>query len=304
MKRLVVAGGSGFLGRSVARALADTGWEVVILSRSPSSIAEGIRHVVWDGASVGSWVAQLDGAAALLNLCGRSVDCRYTEANRREIVESRVHSVEALGRGLARCSQPPPVWIQAASLAIYGDAGSRVCDEDAAEGEGFSVEVCRAWEDAFWSLPVEPTRRVLLRIGLVLGRDGGALERLATLTRHFLGGRVGDGRQYLSWLHEDDFVGIVRWCIETDSAHGTYNATGNDPRTNAEFMAALRRVLHRPWTPPTPAWAVRLAAPLLLRTEAELALSGRRCVPARLLAEGWTPRHTDLEPALAELFAP
>ena len=167
---------------------------------------------------------------------------------------------------------------------------------------GFSVSVCEAWERAFDSVPAERTRKVLLRIGLVLGPGGGVLEPLVGLTRRFLGGRVGSGRQHLSWLPAEDFARIVRWCIENEAARGVYNATGLASSTNAEFMYALRRALGRPWAPPSPAWLVRLGARFVLRTEAELALAGRRGFPLRLVREGFQFEHNDLAPALKSVL--
>ena len=174
--RVVLAGGSGFLGRALTKEFVREGYEVVVLTRKPSkSRKPRVQEVGWDGRNVcASWARELEGAAAVVNLTGRSVDCRHTAANRREITESRIHSVEALGRAIRACAAPPRVLVQAGSLAIYGDAGTRVCDEHAPAGRGFPVEVCLHWERTFDSLELPHTRKVLLRIGFVLGRDAGA----------------------------------------------------------------------------------------------------------------------------------
>jgi uncharacterized protein (TIGR01777 family) len=296
---VVLAGGSGFLGRVLSGELERAGYEVLVLTRRLRAGAG--RQAVWDGRSVGEWARLLEGAEAVVNLAGRSVNCRYTRRNRKEIVESRVRSVEALGRAVRGCARPPKLFVQVASLAIYGDAGRRVCCEDAPAGRGFSAETCAAWERAFDALELPSTRKVLLRTGLVLGRAGGALATLARLARFYLGGTVGDGRQYLSWLHERDFARIVRWCLEREGAAGVYNATGPAPVTNAEFMCELRCALKRPWSPRTPAPLVRLGA-WLMRTEAELALAGRRALPDRLVEEGFKFMYTNLETALADIF--
>lgn len=299
--RVVLAGGSGFLGRALAEAFARAGYEPVVLTRRLSRKSSRVRQVVWDGQTFGEWSRELEGAAAVVNLAGRSVDCRHTPKHRREIVESRVHSVEAIGRAIQTCAEPPAVLIQAASLAIYGDAGRRVCAEDAPAGRGFPVEVCKLWESAFNSFELNATRKILLRIGFVLGRDGGALPTLARLTRLYLGGTVGEGRQYISWLHVRDFCRLVLWSVENTNAAGVYNATGPCPVTNAEFMCELRCALKRPWSPRVPAWLVRLSA-FFLRTEAALALEGRRCIPERLIEEHFKFLYTNLESALADLF--
>jgi hypothetical protein len=300
--RVVLAGGSGFLGRALAAEFARAGYEPVVLTREARKRSR-VRQVEWDGRSVGAWARELEGAAAVVNLAGRSVDCRHTPAHRREIVESRVGSVEAVGRAIRECAEPPAVLVQAASLAVYGDAGRRLCDETAPAGRGFPAEVCLRWERAFDSLELPATRKVLLRIGFVLGRDGGALPTLARLARLYLGGAIGDGRQYVSWLHVRDFCRLVLWCVERREAAGVYNATGPCPVTNAEFMCELRCALKRPWSPRVPAWLVRLGS-FILRTEPALALEGRRCIPDRLVEGHFKFLYTNLESALADLLGP
>lgn len=166
-KKIILAGGSGFLGRTLTPGLLSQGHEVVVLTRSPAPAGQ-VRHVQWDGIHLGPWAAELDGADAIVNFTGKSVNCRHTPDNRRQLIASRVDSVIALQEAIARCAHPPRVWIQAGSLAIYGDAGNRICDESAPPGQGFSVEICQAWESAFNAPPLPGTRRVLLRIGFVL----------------------------------------------------------------------------------------------------------------------------------------
>jgi uncharacterized protein (TIGR01777 family) len=300
-RRIVLAGGSGFLGRALAGELARAGYEVTVLTRKAVKSSTRVRQVVWDGRTQGEWARELEGAAAVVNLAGRSVDCRHTPKNRREIIESRVRSVEAVGRAIRACEAPPKVLVQAGSLAIYGDAGRRVCDEGAPAGRGFPVEVCLRWERAFNSLDLPATRKVLLRVGFVLGRDGGALPRLARLARLYLGGTIGEGRQYISWLHVRDFCRLVLWSVEREEAVGVFNATGPSPVTNAEFMCELRCALKRPWSPRVPAWLVRLGS-FLMRTEADLALTGRRCIPDRLVERNFKFIYTNLEGALADLL--
>ena len=298
--RVVLAGGSGFLGRALALEFERAGYEPVVLTRKIRKRSR-VRQVEWDGRTIGAWARELEGAAAVVNLAGRSVECRHTPERRREIVESRVGSVEAVGRAVSECAEPPAVYVQAGSLAIYGDAGRRVCAEDAPAGRGFPVEVCLRWERAFDSLELELTRKVLLRIGFVLGRDGGALPLLARLARLYLGGTIGEGHQYISWLHVRDFCRLVLWCVEHAEAEGVYNATGPCPVTNAEFMCELRCALRRPWSPRIPASLVRLGA-FLLRTEPALALEGRRCIPDRIVEEHFKFLYTNLESALADLL--
>jgi uncharacterized protein (TIGR01777 family) len=300
--KIVLAGGSGFLGQLLAGGLEKAGYEIVTLTRSPRAHPPHGRDLAWDGETAGAWADALEGAGAVINVTGRSIDCRHTQENRRKIIDSRVNSVRVVGEAIARCSQPPTCWVQAGSLAIYGDPGDRVCDESAPHGPGssFTVEVCNLWERAFEEQVTPRTRKCFLRIGLVFGADGGFLEKLAGLARIGLGGTVGSGRQYISWVHEEDFIRLVRWTSETPTATGIYNATAPTPVTNREFQHSLRKAVHRHWSPPAPAFAVRIGA-FLMGTEPSLALGGRRCVSSRLPAEGFEFRHTDLDTALHEL---
>jgi uncharacterized protein (TIGR01777 family) len=308
-ERIILAGGSGFLGRLLAGELIRRGAEVVILSRNGleptllSSPAPGsVRTVRWDGATLGPWAETLNGARAVVNLTGRSVNCRHTPENRQEIIDSRVNSVKVVSEAIQRCTNPPPVLVQASSLAIYGDPGDKVCNEKTPYGDGFPAEVCRLWEEALADSHTPRTRRVVLRIGFVLGASGGALSVLARLTKLGLGGRIGNGRQYISWIHETDMNQMFVDSIERNELEGAFNATAPHPVTNTEFMRQLRRALHRPWSPPAPAWAVRIGS-WFMRTEPGLALGGRRCVPTRLLEQGFQFRYPQLGPALSQIYA-
>ncbi|MDP9097813.1 MAG: TIGR01777 family oxidoreductase [Verrucomicrobiota bacterium] len=299
--RIVLAGGSGFLGQRIARTLLDKDYEVEVLSRGASRDSSGIRQLQWDGQTLGAWSKSIEGAKAVINLTGRSVNCRHSPENRREIMESRVNSVRVLGEAVARSNQPPEVWVQASSLAIYGDPGDRWCDEDAPHAEGFSEEVCTRWEGEFEKIHAPEMRKVVMRIGIVLDRDQGALPVLAKLTKLFLGGSVSHGRQYVSWIHSADLTRMFVEAIERSDVAGVFNATGPNPVTNAEFMRDLRRTLHRPWSPPVPAWATHIGA-FFMRTEPHLALTGRRCRPKRFLESGFHFEFPELRGALSDLY--
>src|SRR5262245_25009756 len=299
--RVVLAGGSGFLGTMLSRQLVARGYETVILTRFPGPSAEGMVHVQWDGRTVGQWCAFLKGAESVVNLTGKSVNCRYTAQNRKEIIDSRVNSVGAIASAISTCASPPRSWIQAGSLAIYGDAGDKTCDETSSPGTGFSVDTCKLWETSFDAAITPATRKVSLRIGLALAREGVLLATLSRITKCFLGGAAGTGRQYISWLHIADLNEMFLWAIERPEVVGTFNATGPCPVTNSDFMGALRRALGRPWTPSLPSWAVSLGA-RLMGTEPQLILSGRRCVPRRFAEIGFSFRFPHLEPALSDLF--
>jgi uncharacterized protein (TIGR01777 family) len=300
MKRIVIAGGSGFLGQSLSEELLAKGYEVIILTRSPGDSGSRGQQAQWDGKTLGEWQSCLEGAAAVVNLTGKSVNCRYTPENRREIIDSRVDSVKVMGEAIRQCASPPRALVQASSLAIYGDTGERWCDETSPPGTGFPAQVCLFWEGAFRESPTPKTRRVILRIGFVLGRKGGALKTLAGLTNWGLGGTAGNGRQYISWIHQRDMNRMFLAAIERDDLEGVFNATGPNPVTNAEFMRQLRRALRRPWSPPAPAWAVHIGA-WLMRTEPSLALTGRRCMPRRFAESGFVFDFADLANALRDL---
>lgn len=304
--RIVLAGGSGFIGQSLSRKLAEKDWvnhpyEVVILSRTPRSPDGPIHYKEWDGKTLGPWGDLVDGAEAIINLTGKSVNCRYTKKNRQEIVDSRVDSIRILGEAILKCKNPPKVFIQSSSLAIYGDSKDRICDENAPPGQGFSVETCLIWEKTFNELKIPQIRKVLLRIGFVLGREGGVLDTLVGLTKKYLGGTVGNGQQYISWLHEDDLNEMFAKAIENPNMQGVYNATGPNPVTNQVFMKELRSVLKKPWSPPAPRWALYIGA-WFMRTEPSLALTGRRCLPVRLTQENFKFRNTDLKRTLEQLL--
>jgi len=299
--KLVIAGGSGFLGRSLARAAAGRGYEVVVLSRQAGQEVRGARVVVWDGRTRGAWVQELEGAVAVVNLAGKSVHCRYGKRALAEIESSRVDSTRVLGDAVHGCVVPPKVWVQAGTLAVYGEAGDRWCDEEAPAGDGVPVRTARKWEQAFAQSPTPRTRRVLLRISFVLGRDEGAMAVLGRLARGFMGGAVGTGRQFVSWIHVADLTRVFLRALEDESMEGVFNATSPEPVRNAEFMGEVRRVLNRPWAPRTPAWLVKMGC-WVLRTEPVLVLTGRRGDPRRLEEAGFTFRFPLLREALADLY--
>lgn len=298
--KIVLAGGSGSLGRRIAADLAPQGHEVVILTRAPRSVSP-YRQVRWDGATVGPWAAELEGAA-IVNLAGALVDRRPTAANVELLMRSRVEPIRALASAAGALATPPTVWIQAGTLAIYGDGGEAVLDESSppADGPPQMAGVARAWEAAAGE--VAAGRLVVMRTGIVLDRDTPAMNRLTGLVRWGLGGRIADGRQWVSWIHITDFLAVVRRVLDDDGLSGVVHVTSPNPVRNAELMATLRKVLHRPPAPPTPAALVRLGA-AVLRTDPALALTGRRCVPARLLDAGFTFTYPRLDEALEQLHA-
>ena len=301
-KRIILAGGSGFIGRTLAPVLLTNGYEPVVLTRGTAREKGGIRFLQWNGRNIDNWAELVDGAKAVLNLAGKSVNCRDNAANRREIIDSRVDSVHVLGQAIAQCSDPPEAFVQASSLAIYGDSGDRWCDEDAPQGEGFGADVCRVWEKTFAEIDSPSMRKSVFRIGFAIGPDGGVLEFLARLARWFLGGRVGNGQQFVSWIHMSDLNRMFLWAILRDDIEGVFNVCTPNPVTNAALMCDLRHALHRPWSPPVPAWLSQIGA-WILGTDAKLALTGRRCRPRHFLNSGFEFEFPELRVALADIFS-
>jgi uncharacterized protein (TIGR01777 family) len=292
--KVVIPGGSGQVGTALARAFARDGDQVVILSRSE----HGVR---WDGRTPGPWFAEIDGADVVVNLAGRSVNCRYSEANRREITDSRVESTRVLGRAIAEAQRPPRLWLQASTATIYAhtydapndERGGRLGGDEpgAPDTWRFSIDVASAWERAFDEAQTPATRKVAMRSAMVMSPDrGGVFDALLGLVRRGLGGTAGNGRQYVSWIHHDDFYAALRFLIEHDELDGVVNLAAPEPLPNAEFMRALREAWGARVGLPATEWMLEIGA-LFMRTETELILKSRRVVPGRLLDAGFRFEH-------------
>ncbi len=300
MARIVIPGGTGYLGRAFARRLVARGDDVVFLTRGPVQGGDGWREVMWDAMTLGDWAEELEGADALLHLSGRRVDTRATRRNIDELISSRVQPVRAVGEAMRACKSPPPTWIQSSSLAIFGEGGDAVISESTTPpgvGPREMVTVCLAWEGAFRQAASGVERAVLLRMGIALGGEGDpATMKLARLVRMGLGGKVGSGRQWVSWVGLEDLLDVMLRAVDDPEMVGTYHVTSPTPVTNAEMMATYRRLLGRRFGLPAPALVAKLGAPIL-GSSASLALTGRRCVPSRLLAEGFAFTQPNFEPA-------
>lgn len=299
--QLVIAGGNGFLGQELAQYFRQRGYRVVVLGRGASA---GPDYLRWDGRTLGPWAAALEGAAALINLAGRTVDCRYTEANKHEIMASRTESTRVLGEAVAACTKPPTAWLNSSTATIYADtAGDQPANTEAAGliGEGFSVEVARAWEAAFAACPAPATRKVALRTAIVLGRAGGAFPVMARLARWGLGTPQGNGQQWISWLHIADFCRAVEFLLLESTAVGAFNLCAPQPVPNRTFMGLLCQEL-RPWLRlPQPQWLLEMGA-FVLRTETELILKSRKVYPERLLELGFKFDFSACEMAVQDLL--
>ncbi|HWS73453.1 MAG TPA: TIGR01777 family oxidoreductase [Thermoanaerobaculia bacterium] len=305
--KIVIPGGSGQVGQILKRGLARNGHEVVIVGRGTDADAE------WNGRSGGPWTRHVDGADVVINLAGRSVNCRYGAKNRREILESRVDSAHAVGDAIAAAAKPPRVWLQASTATIYAhryDApnddvtGIIGADEpNAPDTWRFSIVVAKAWERAALEAVVPGTRVVRMRSAMVMSPDaGGIFDTLLTLVRRGLGGTSGDGRQYVSWIHEHDFVRAVEWLIAHDELTGAVNLAAPNPLPNRDFMRALREARGTRIGLPSMRWMLEIGA-FLMGTETELVLKSRRVVPRRLLDSGFTFQYETWADAARELAA-
>ncbi len=295
--KIVIAGGSGFIGRALALRFKVAGCEVVILSRS----GKGPGEVQWDGKSLGPWASELEGAAAVINLSGEPAILRWTPENRKKILNSRVDSTRAIGSAIMNCKEPPKVWVNASAVGYYGDTGDRLVDESAPPGDDFLAGVCKAWEAAVDEFKTPATRKAIVRVGFPISLDGGGLQPLVKLTNLFLGGQAGSGMQYLPWVHIDDLTAIFQNCVENEKAPQIVNGVGPNPAPNKDFMKALRMALGRPWSPPAPAPAMRIVG-ALIGIQVDPVLASSRVVPTELIKSGFKFKHPVLEEALADLF--
>lgn len=307
-QKLILAGGSGFLGGELAKYFSTLGWEVVILTRSPKSRTDGVREIVWDAKSLGDWSQEFEGATAVLNLTGRSVDCRYTAKNRREIMGSRVDSTRVVGEAIGRCSTPPRVWLNSSTATVYQHTFGMPHDESSSEmdsasdaKDAFSVEVAQAWERALEEAKTEKTRKVALRTSMVLGLGRNSVfPVLRRLTRLGLGGRQGSGKQFVSWIHVDDFCRAIEWIILHEDIAGPVNQCAPEPLPNGEMMKCFREVCGVPFGLPAAEWMMEIGA-FILRTETELIFKSRRVVPGLLLRSGFEFRFPTFRGALLDL---
>lgn len=309
-KCIVIAGGSGFIGMQMAERWSKDN-KVIILTRNAGhsenntygvkSHLDNVELIQWDAKNIGPWLERIDGCDILINLAGRSVNCRYNTKNKAEIFKSRVDATRVLGKAVLQMKHPPALWINAASATIYRHAEDRPQDEYNGEMENdFSVQVCKAWEQTFNEIQLPHTRKVVLRMAIVLGK-GGVLVPYSWLARLGLGGKQGNGRQMFSWVHIHDVCNIITWLAEHENQCGTFNVAAPGPVPNREFMKLMRAQYNMPVGIPAPAWLLEIAA-MIHRTETELLLKSRWVLPTRLLQEGYTFKFSDMQSALNDLL--
>ena len=301
-KKIVLAGGNGYLGKVLANYYKDKAGEIVILSRHEKPTEANIRTVVWDGKTWGKWAAELVNADMLINLCGKNVNCRYTDNNKQEIFASRLLPTELLGKTIHDLVEPPKLWINLSSATIYRHAEDRPQDEVTGEiGSGFSVDVCTAWETAFNKYDTPKTRKIALRMGIVLGRSDSVFPRLLNLVKLGMGGKQGNGQQYVSWVHEQDAARCTEWIADRPELAGIFNCTAPYPVKNAELMKVIRNINGNLFGLPAPKWLLKAGA-IFIGTETELILKSRWVLPKRLMDTGFKFQFSHVKDAVSEIL--
>ena len=301
--KIVLAGGTGQIGTALQKHFIHLAEEVIVLTRGESRKVDNIQFLNWDGRTVGDWKEALRNTNVVVNLAGKNVNCRYTKENRREIFDSRTGSIEALAGAFSAIGEEPLAWIQLASSTIYRHAEDRPQTEaNGEEGSGFSVEVCRKWESTLWNetRAFGHMKKVILRTSLVLSKGDGVYPRLVKMATFGLGGFQGNGKQWVSWIHEDDVTGAIDWILSHTRLEGIFNLTAPEPMTNQDFMKELRISLNSGLGLPAPAWLLDLGA-FIIRTEPELVLKSRWVLPERLLNSGFEFRFPDAGSAFRNL---
>lgn len=286
-KKIILAGGNGYLGGVLAAYYKDIAEEVIILSRKFKAADGNVSTLIWDGRTEEAWSQSLEEADLVINLCGKNVNCRYTKKNQAEIISSRVDPTKLLGKVIEKLNHPPKLWITVTSATIYRHAEDRPQDEETGEaGAGFSIDVCKRWEAEFFSTDTPQTRKIALRMGIVFGHADGAFPRLLNLVKYGLGGKQGDGEQYVSWVHEHDAARCTEWLMEHTALSGVVNCTAPEPLKNAAMMGLIRQANGTSFGLPAPAWLLGLGA-IVIGTETELILKSRWVLPKRLADHGY-----------------
>ncbi|KGK31354.1 TIGR01777 family oxidoreductase [Cellulophaga sp. E6(2014)] len=302
MKKLIIAGGSSFLGKEIATYFASKFTAIVILTRGATETKNGCRYVTWDGKTLGPWKEEFASCEVLINMAGRSVDCRYTPKNKKLILDSRVAATRILGDAIAQSPCPPKVWINSSTATIYRHALTQQMTEETGEiGTGFSVAVAKAWEEAFYASTTPNTRKVALRTSIVLATHGGALVPIVKLAKIGFGGTQGKGNQQFSWIHCADFLESINFIIENDNLTGAVNCVAPEPVTNAILMKSIRKQLNIPFGIPLPKFLLEIGAKII-QTETELILKSRNVLPQKLTDAGFKFKYTTIESALKDLI--
>jgi len=297
MKKIIIAGGSGFLGQVLENYFSQKGYQVKILTRNP--IKE--NQILWDAKTIGNWVSELENSEALINLTGKSVDCRYTEQNKKRIYDSRIESTKIIGEAINLCKKPLKVWFNSSTATIYKHSLDReMTEKNGQKGDDFSMNIAKSWEKAFYGIENPKTRKIVLRTSIVLGKKGGAFIPLKTLTKYGLGGKQGSGNQKVSWIHETDFASAIDFILVNSSLEGIFNLSVPKPTDNKTLMKTMIQEMNIPFGIPHPKWILEIGAKLI-GTETELVLKSRNVVPERLLNQGFKFKYPTLNEAISNL---
>ena len=298
MKTIIIAGGSGFLGQVLEKHFTQIGYAVKILTRNPKKE----NDIFWDAKTLGNWASILNNSEALINLTGKSVDCRYTVKNKKEIYESRIDSTRVLGKAILRCKQPPTVWMNTSTATIYRHSFDKEMTEQNGDiGDDFSMNIAKSWEKAFNKFECLKTRKIILRTSIVLGKKGGAFIPLKTLAKFGLGGKQGSGNQKVSFIHESDFARALEFILNHSNLDGIFNITAPKPTNNRTLMKTIRKKLRLPFGIPHPKWMLKIGA-TIIGTETELVLKSRNAIPERLLESDFVFNHPTIENTISNLL--
>ncbi|WP_299442529.1 TIGR01777 family oxidoreductase [uncultured Aquimarina sp.] len=301
MKKLIIAAGTGFLGNVLVEHFKNNVENIVILTRGKNKSAGNINYVQWDAKTLSTWKYELEDADVLINMTGKSVDCRYYQKNKDLILSSRIASTNILGQAISECHNPPKVWLNSSTATIYRHSLDKEMDEATGEiGKGFSVNVATNWEHAFFSCQTPKTRKVALRTSIVLGKNGGALQPILNLVKIGFGGKQGKGNQKFSWIHETDFSRSLEYIIKNQKIQGPVNIVSPKPTNNGHLMKTLQEVIKVPFGIPLPKPLLEIGA-RIIKTETELILKSRNVVPKKLQDTGFKFKHSDLTHALIDL---
>lgn len=301
MKKLIITAGTGFLGQVLVHHFKDTFEEIVILTRGKSEMKDKIKYVHWNAKTLTGWEIELENADVLINLAGKSVDCRYTLQNKKEILDSRVDSTAILNEAVLGCKNAPKHWLNSSTSTIYRFSLDKQMDETTGEiGDDFSMNVAKTWEKTFFEVETRRTLKTALRTSIVLGKNGGAFVPLKTLAKIGFGGKQGKGNQYISWIHEKDFARAIAFIIEKQLT-GIVNIVSPKPIPNCDFMATLRQTIKMPIGIPIPEFLLKMGAKII-KTETELVLKSRNVISKRLQENGFQFEYDTLEKAIRNLI--
>ena len=301
MKKLIIAAGTGFLGQVLVNHFKDSFDEIVILTRGKSESKNNIKFVNWNAKSFSGWEKELENTDVLINLAGKSVDCRYNEKNKQEIYTSRIESTKILNEAVLQCENPPKHWLNSSTSTIYRFSLDKQMDETNGEiGNDFSMNIAKSWEKVFFETKTPKTLKTALRTSIVLGKNGGAFIPLKTLAKLGFGGKQGKGNQFISWIHEEDFARAVAFVIE-NKLENEINIVSPNPIRNVDFMSKLRKAVGMPFSISQPEWLLEFGSKII-NTETELVLKSRNVIPKRLQENGFTFNYESVDKTFENLL--